>query len=701
MQSIRGPLNPGYTQTEFRVTDMHWLQSRRLHYLLGGVALLFLLFALLRAIFVLGFSSVDSAEYGVAEDFWPTLLIGLRFDLRLAILGMLPLALLAYLPFFNLATNSWMRLLARAYLLTGLLGVILLYFLDLGHYDYLGVRLNATVFRFAGNPDIATTMLWQSYPVVWIVLGWLLLSSLMFAAFFWLERFTLQRPQATISRKQAALGAAVITVLAFLGLLGRFTDINFSNPVPLRWSDAYFSGNSDLAAIGLNPVIFLYDTAWMETTPYDRELVESHYDVMAEYLGVDRPDKESLDFTRSRGSQSKGLLANSGRPPNVVFVMLESLGASRVGAYGNPLETTPTLDHIAANGWFFERFFVPVTGTAKTVWASITGVPDVSREETASRNPLISRQNTLINAFEDYRKLYMIGGAAGWANIKALIQQSIDGVTLYEEGHWKGPNVDVWGISDLELFREADEHLRALPKEQPFFAFIQTAGNHRPFTIPENREDFQEKHPPQEELEKWGFRSAAQYNAVRFLDYSIGRFMEMAREGGYFDNTVFVFFGDHNNRITQIPHMPPIYEQMWLESNHVPHMIYAPALLEPKVIEPAVGLADMLPTVTGLLGLDTVNRGMGRDLQLTDHGRDRAVPVVLVEGSFPIVGLVTQDFLVKMNHDGSDATLHAMDSAQPAEDVAEQYPEKFEALRRLTRGAYETSRYMLYSNVRE
>ncbi|MEX1033144.1 MAG: LTA synthase family protein [Cellvibrionaceae bacterium] len=680
---------------------MHWLQSRRLHYLLGGVLVLFLLFALLRALFVLGFSSIEAAEYGVDQHFWPTLLIGLRFDLRLAILCMLPMALLAYLPFFNLANNRWSLILARAYLLLGLLALVLLYFLDFGHYDYLGVRLNATVFRFAGDADISTTMLWQSYPVVWIVLAWLALAGLVFAAFLLLERFTLQRRAANISRVQAGLGAVVITVLTVLGLLGRVADVNFANPVPLRWSDAYFSGNADLAAIGLNPVIFLYDTAWMESTPYDREQVASHYQVMADYLGVDHPDEASLDFTRHRGPQPHRVVETGERPPNVVFVMLESLGASRVGAYGNPLDTTPALDHIAANGWFFERFFVPVTGTAKTVWASISGVPDVSREETASRNPLISNQHTVINAFEDHQKLYMIGGAAGWANIKALIQQSIDGVSLYEEGHWQGPNVDVWGISDLQLFKEADQMLRSLPADQPFFAYIQTAGNHRPFTIPEDRGDFEERYPAQEEVEKWGFRSIAQYNAVRFLDYSIGRFMDMARESGYFDNTVFVFFGDHNNRITQLPHMPPIYEQLWLESNHVPHMIYAPALLKPRVIEPAVGLADVLPTVAGLLGIDYVNRGMGRDLQLTDHGKERAVPVVLVEGSFPIIGLVTQEFLLKMNYDGSDPTLHAMDSAEPTNNVAAQHPEKFEYLRQLTRGAYETSRYMLYSNVRE
>lgn len=682
---------------------MQWLKSRRLHFYLGGVALLFCLFALFRLVFALAFSSTNPFQYEPLEQGWQTFFIGLRFDLRLAILAMLPLVALCFLPRFNLLNTRWLRLLARAYLAVGLALLTSLYFLDFGHYDYLGVRLNASVLRFVGDADISTSMLWQSYPVVLITAGWLLIVGVMYAAFHFLERHTLDRPKSGLPRSgwSTTLGWTVLIVLTFMGLLGRTTNINLENPVPLRWSDAFFTGDPELAANGLNPVIFLYDTLWIEAQPYDIARVRQYYPLMAEYLGVDQPNPDTLDFSRQVGKHSPGLRTPDKRPPNVVFVMLESLGASRVSAYGNPLETTPHLDQIARDGWFFERFFVPVTGTAKTVWASVTGIPDVTRSETASRNPLITRHDSLINAFSEHRKLYMIGGSAGWANINAVMRQSIDNLTLFEEGYWKGPNVDVWGISDLQLFREADEILRELPADEPFFAYIQTAGNHRPFTIPEDREQFQELNPPESEVQQWGFRSVAQYNAVRFLDYSIGRFLDMARASGYHDNTVFVFFGDHNNRITQLPHMDPIYDQLWLESNHVPHMIYAPKLLKPRVIESAVSLIDMVPTVAGLLGLEYTNRTLGRDLQTSDTGKERAVPLVLVEGSFPIIGMVSQEFLLKMNFDGSDATLHSMTSPTPRDNIADQHPEKFEYLKDLTRGTYETSRYLLYKNVRK
>jgi phosphoglycerol transferase MdoB-like AlkP superfamily enzyme len=209
-----------------------------------------------------------------------------------------------------------------------------------------------------------------------------------------------------------------------------------------------------------HPDLFFYDTLKAGQAQFDEQQVREHYPVVAHYLGVDRPDPQSLTFEREQKAQPYRL----GTTPNVMFVMLESLGTSAVGAYGNPLDPTPNLDRLASQSWFFKHFYVPVTGTAKTVWASITGVPDVTRQETATRHPLITRQHTLINAFTDYQKLYMIGGNAGWANINALIQQSIDGVRLYEERDWQSPRVDVWGISDLDLFKESDRILRDLPQ---------------------------------------------------------------------------------------------------------------------------------------------------------------------------------------------------------------------------------------------
>lgn len=676
---------------------MGWLHSRRLQYWVGVIAILFGLLVALRLVFYYGFSGLDDRPF--TEAMVKTLSIGMRFDLRLAILVMLPVALMAWFPRWNLVRTPALRVLARLYLALALGAVLFVYIVDFGHFAYLGVRLNATVLRFLADARISTDMLWQSYPVIWITLGWLATTAITLILLWQLERLTLERKAAPITRFSRTGGSLAMCVLVFLGLLGRVTDINLENPVPLRWNDAFFSGDNQVAALGLNPVIFLYDTLSVPQERYDLAQVQSHYKVVSNYLAVDRPDLESLSFSRTPAVEAWQI--DNERRPNVMFIMLESLGASAVGAYGNPLNPTPNIDRLAKESWFFKHFYVPVTGTAKTVWASITGIPDVSRDETATRNPLISNQHTLINAFEGYKKLYAIGGNSGWANMNALIRQSIDDVRLYEERHWQSPMVDVWGISDLDLFKESDRLLRQLPDNKPFFAYIQTAGNHRPFTIPKENDGFETIELPLDEVQRGGSRTLAQYNAVRLLDFNIGRLMEIAKEGGYYENTIFVMFGDHNTRITGVPHMPPAFEKLGLESNHVPMLIHAPGLLEPKVFEEAVGLADLLPTIAGLLGIEHTNRTLGRNLLQPALEGERAVPLVLREGSFPVIGAVTKDFLLQMEHDGTKPTLHDLASNTPLEDVAAQHPSEFHRLEKLARGLYETSRLMLYQNVRQ
>lgn len=677
---------------------MTWLKSRRLQYLLAITALFFGLMVILRAIFYFGFSEVPVTPGVDQAAVLDALAVGLRFDLRLALLMMLPLAAMAYLPFMNLLNSALMRFFGHLYLVISLALMGLTYIFDFGHYAYLGERLNVTALRFLQDTRDSTLMVWESYPVIWILIG--LITSV--AASYWLarvaERKLLQRAPVGISWPNATVGFLVCFALFFFAILGRVTNINLLNPIPLRWSEAFISGDRAIGALGLNPVLYFRDTLLIPVSPYDKEQVKDYYPLMADYLDIPEDQRENLNFSRIVDVKSHKL--DYERPPNVVFVMLESLGASRVSSYGLPIESTPNLDRLGSEGWRFKHFYVPVTGTAKTIWATFTGIPDVAPQESASRNPLTSHQRMVVNELKGYRKFYFIGGNAGWANLDGLVQQSIDGLELHQEGDWQSPNVDVWGISDLDLFKESNQILNDLPDDQPFFAFIQTAGNHRPFTIPENNGDFKARTDlSDEELAKHGFRSAAQFNAVRLLDYNVGEYMKMAEKSDYFDNTLFVFFGDHNNRITTLPHMPPAMEQLGLESNHVPHVIYSPRYLKPRVIDQAVGLVDVMPTVAGLLGLDYRNTTLGRDFQIQAHEGDRATFVVLLEGPHPIYGIVTRDFLVRMDDDGSNATLHDLHSDTPKENVASKHPDVFEKLFNLARAQYETARYMMYDNV--
>ena len=690
-------MNPPFMNLPFMNMLFRWLSSRRLQLVVATIFCYAVFLTMFRVLFYFGFSGIENTPSPALPEILEIFYIGFKFDTRLAILLCLPLIALVIIPKANLFRFQKLSVISQVILALITVALTLFYVFDFGHYDYLGVRINSGVLRFLDDRE-SGVMLWQSYPVVWIVLGVIVVSTAMIYLNNRLHRLFVSKIAKPISFFSAAIGCSITLVALFLGLLGRYGDINIHNPIPLRWDAVHATKNPALAVTGINPVLYFLQTFQYNERDYDFEQAKRYYDVVADYLSVTKKDPASLSLERVVDAHAGKL--DFEKTPNVVFIMLESLGASRVSAYGLPFESTPTLDSIARHGIFFRNFYVPVSGTAKTVWASTTGIPDTTTHDTATRNPHFSHQRMLLNQFTEHEKLYMIGGNASWANMSAFIKKSIDDVTLYQEDYWESPVVDVWGISDLALFQESDKILRAKNKKNnnPFFAIIQTAGNHRPFTIPEQRGDFEMQEMNTELLRQYGFRSSAQFNAVRFLDYALGEFFRLAKAGGYFDNTIFVLYGDHNNRITTTPHMPPFFEKLDLDGLHVPGMIYAPGLIPPTAVEQAVSLVDMIPTVAGLLGIQYTNTTFGRDVFAPASKDERYVFTSNSSGSDSLIGMVGDQYMLRKNALRNNAKLHDLHSANPGQDVSADEPALFEYLKKLTQGVYENSRYQMYYN---
>jgi hypothetical protein len=187
---------------------------------------------------------------------------------------------------------------------------------------------------------------------------------------------------------------------------------------PLRWSDAYFATDVWSPALGLNPVLNLADTLKNKSRGYDEAATREYYAEVASHLGVDHPDPGVLSFRREVPGRP-----GNGRRPNVIVILLEEAANYKTGVSGNPLQPTPNLDALAREGILFRRFYTPAFGTARSVFALVTGIPDVETHETASRNPLIVNQHTIINAFEGYEKLYFLGGSLNWGNVRGSSHQ--------------------------------------------------------------------------------------------------------------------------------------------------------------------------------------------------------------------------------------------------------------------------------------
>lgn len=559
---------------------------------------------LARAVFMWWFLPTDA---GMSWQGWTgALWLGARYDIRVALLTVVAAWALASLPLLgkylrppSLRAAWWLYWMLACTLWA--LGVIF----DAGHYSYLTKRLSATLFALARDASEAAGMVWQSYPVTWIVLGlvlWLLLCHWIFSR-LWVWAIGTNRPA---GRKWKTIGAEVlVVVLAIFLVHGKFSQY------PLRWSDSVVLANAFAQQSALNPLHNLYDTWTFRVQSLDDAHMRPDANEIRDFVGLPplKPD-EPISFLRIVPPKTRP----TGQPPlNVVLVQLESFAGHKVGALGSPMGATPSFDALARDGLLFTRMMSAHAHTARGVYAMVTGIPDVSQDSTASRNPAAINQHSIINEFKGYKKYYFIGGSTSWANVRGVLTSAIDGIDIYEEGRFKSPVEDVWGISDKNLFLEANEQLRQ--QTQPFFAYIQTSSNHRPYTIPEeDLKSFKPPTPTEKELEAQGFISLDEYRGFAYLDWCIGQFMQQARKEKYFDNTLFAFIGDHGIIGTPGPHLPKSWKELAITQGHTPLLIYAPKYLKPRRIDSWAQQVDVMPTIASLVGIGYRNTTLGRDL---------------------------------------------------------------------------------------
>jgi len=624
---------------------------------LALAALLLTAATLARLAFAVAFAPPGTDWHGLLAAF----VLGARFDLRLVLLSVLPLWVLSRLPGLgrHLAPPHARTLWWAFWMSIALLWAVAWVF-DAGHYAYLHQRLSAMLISLAGDPREALGMVWQSYPVIWIVLGILLWLLICHSAFALVWPRVNAPGLAGWRLLVTEIGVAVLASFAVHGQLSQY---------PLRWSDATELADRFGRQLALNPLQNLYDTWSFRAQMPDAESMRADADEIRRFVGLPplRPN-EPVSFLRSVPPRA------GAAPMNVVVVLLESFAGHKTGTLGSPLGATPSFDALAAEGLLFTRMMSAHGHTARGVFATLTGIPDVSIKSTASRNPLATQQQSIVNEFRQHAKLYFIGGSTSWANVRGVLKASIDGIDIYEEGRLKSPSEDVWGVSDKNLLLEANAVFRA--QTRPFFAIVQTSGNHRPYNIPnEDRAAFRAPTRTQAELSQHGFISAQEYEAFAYLDWCIGRFMAQARKEPYFANTLFAFVGDHGIIGPTGPHMPPSWHDLAITQGHTPFLIYAPKVVKPRRVDHWAQQVDVLPTLASIAGIGHRNTTLGRDLLDPRFDETRVAFTFQFMGPGQLGLLIGEHMLVE----GQPQSVHDIEAADPKVNLLASAPGSTEA----------------------
>ena len=653
-----------------------WRVPKTIQWIVTLFFIYLFIFTVFRIATVICFKPRSTGVLELLPSFW----LGLKYDLRWIAFILFPIALFSLYPKFSPFYSEWLKKFWTIYL--GIITLLVLFFYgaDFGQFAYINARLNADALIFAEDPQETLQMVWQSYPVVWILIG-LFGAVLMVTWMFRRTHVGVEGKNINVHKFDYRRRWHVAALL----LLGWFM-YGFFTAKPLNFFRAFSLNDEFKSNLALNPLQNFFTTLRFRDPDYNTKAKE-YYSVIASFLNLDNNITTHDSYTRLIHPGSKALESR----PNVVLVICESFSMYKSSMSGNPLNSTPYFNDLTKKGIFFDRCFSPTFGTARGVFATLTGIPDVQLSKFATRNEASRKQRMIINDFDGYEKFYFLGGRSQFNNFSGLIN-NIKDVHIYEEGSYKSKKQNVWGISDKNLFLEANKVIANQVK--PFFAIIQTADNHRPYDIPEEDTDFHRRDIRDDELLKYGFESLKEFNAFAYTDYCYKKFIEAAKQQRYFDNTIFVFIGDHGVEGRAEAEYPNAWTEQRLSDEHIPLLFYSPSLLSPAKHNEPVSQIDVLPTVAAMLQQPYTNSTLGRDL-LDSSKKENAAFIIYHAPGW--IGVVSDDYFYRKNIRIRKEELVPVKNNLPAMNKTQQDSAK-KHLSELTSAIYETARWMLLNN---
>lgn len=311
--------------------------------------------------------------------------------------------------------------------------------------------------------------------------------------------------------------------------------------------------------------------------------------------------------------------------PNVVLITLDTTRADRLGAYGYAGAATPHLDRLARDGVRFAQALSPVPLTLPAHATLMTG-----------RNPYGHgvRNNGYFVLGTDVPTLAERFAAAGYDTAAFVSSFVLDrqfglarGFAHYDDAldPPRGP------LDSLELERRGDRTVAAAAawlaartsgSATPYFLWVHLYDAHEPYNPPAS------------------FRAAFEHRAydgeIAFQDTLVGQLLTTTGYGAA-GSPLVVVAGDHGESLGEhgeSTHGLFVYES----AVRVPLIVSWPGELAPRVVDTAVALADVAPTLAALTGLPPFANIHGEALTSTLDGTSPPVATsraIYAETYFP------------------------------------------------------------------
>ena len=351
--------------------------------------------------------------------------------------------------------------------------------------------------------------------------------------------------------------------------------------------------------------------------------------------------------------------------PDVLLLLVDALRADHLSAYGAS-RPTPAIDSLAQDGILFQHTISQSTFTKSSIASLFTGrhvyqhgVYWGSNKETPGSitSDLLSENETTLS--------------------ETLAKQGYLTNAWVQNGHLRGFMGFGQGFVDYHdqqgsiqrIHRRLWPFLHGAAQRYNFFTYLHYIDLHDPYlpTAPYDSlySDGSDVYQGID-LDNWGTYLAAvrqgeevpseeqvvQLEAyydglIRMVDDEIGRLLAELRRTGLYDSSLIILTSDHGDAFMEhgfISHSTTPYEEL----SRVPLIIKLPKQEHAAtVVEPMVRLVDVMPTLLGLVGLDTPRPVAGcdvrplwqPDLEPRSPNCLWAVSEIAEEGSYPTIAV--------------------------------------------------------------
>ena len=448
---------------------------------------------------------------------------------------------------------------------------------DLGLFRHWDFRLDSTIIPYLRTPkEAAASVTWGD---LWpTMLLFVVYGALLYIVWRPIAKLYRTHKESLIKRMQSTLVMLFAGGLVFLAIRGGL------DTAPANVSKVYFSENMFLNQAATNPIFsFLSSAARSERKDSDYRYYSDE-----ECAEIFSQDAGNTSITGSSTSLFKH------KRPNVVLVMLESLGRTVVDEVVDGRAVAPNLQRIKSEGIWFENMLANSYRTDRGTVAVMSGYPAhpvvsvMKYPQKAHTLPAIAR--SLRN--EGYATSFMYGGDANFTNtISYLYGTGVERITDKAQMSFDAPT-NKWGYADDVVCPYfADEVLALSEQGKPFFATLLTLSSHEPFDVPYSA--FEDKI----------------LNSVAYTDEAVGAMIDKWRQSPAWDNMVVILIADHG-----MPY-PASLTTGALERQRIPMIWTGGALNQSAMqVDTYASQADLAATLLAQLGIDHSDFLFSRDI---------------------------------------------------------------------------------------